>query len=89
MVPSDIYLVAEQREHAQYIRAGHDLVLMLELTLTEHLTGCTKFIRHLEAHPTGNGYKMLKVNIPPLKRKLVVVGKGMPKPSIVDGNSAV
>lgn len=84
-IPSDIYLVVDQKNHDQFIRRGSDLILLLKVSLLEHLTGTTKFIRHLEAHSSGNGFKMLKMKIPPLKTKLVVRNKGMPKTSIENG----
>ena len=85
MVPSDIYLVAEQKPHELYTRMGSDLVLLVKVSLVEHLAGATKYIRHLEAQPSGNGFKILKVKIPPLKTKLVVKGKGMPKTALHEG----
>lgn len=91
-IPSDIYLIAEQKHHGQFIRRGSDLIMLLEVSLLEHLTGTTKFIRHLEEHGPGSkapGYKMLKVKIPPLKMKLVVRNKGMPKTSIVNGKGLI
>ena len=95
-IASDIYLVAEQKPHPLYIRSGSDLILALELTLgkfddrsivavihilAEHLTGCTKFVKHLAENPNKT-YKILKLNIPPLKKKIVILGKGMPKTSL-------
>ena len=50
-------------------------------TLAEHLTGCTKFVKHLAENPNKT-YKILKLNIPPLKKKIVILGKGMPKTSL-------
>ena len=33
MIPSDIYLVADQKAHDQYIRAGSDLILLIKGTI--------------------------------------------------------
>ena len=49
--------------------------------LAEHLTGCTKFVKHLAENPNKT-YKILKLKIPPLKKKIVILGKGMPKTSL-------
>ena len=42
------------------------------------MTGCTKYVKHLK-EGANKSYKMLKLDIPPLKSKMVIIGKGMPK----------
>jgi len=49
----------------------------MTISLTEHLVGCVKHLKHLKSNPDKT-FQVLKVKIPPLKRKLVVIGKGMP-----------
>lgn len=93
-IPSDIYLIAEQKPHPIFIRAGSDLIMQLELSfcksiliqynqitlyiIAEYLTGCTKYVKHLK-EGIDKSFKILKIKIPPLKNKLIIIGKGMPK----------
>ena len=60
---------------------SHHFDSLLIHFLAEHLTGCTKFVKHLAENPNKT-YKILKLNIPPLKKKIVILGKGMPKTSL-------
>ena len=50
---------------------------MITISLNEHLTGCVKHLKHLKANEDKT-FKVLKLRIPPLKRKVVAIGKGMP-----------
>ena len=40
VIPSDIYLVAEQKPHQRYLRSGSDLIICLELSLGKLSLGC-------------------------------------------------
>lgn len=81
-IPSDIYLLCEQKKHPIYTRVGSELMATVTLTFNEHISGCYKYIKHLKEtskpEEKAKTYKMLKVNIPPLKRKLVIPNKGLP-----------
>ncbi|CAG5114035.1 Oidioi.mRNA.OKI2018_I69.chr2.g8117.t1.cds [Oikopleura dioica] len=81
-IPSDIYLICEQKKHDIYTRVGNDLVASIQISFGEHLVGCYKYLRHLkETSPPGSKlktYEMLKVKIPPFEKKLVLEGRGLP-----------
>ena len=50
------------------------------MSLEEHLVGCVRHLRHLkELDRASKTFQVLKVKIPPLKKKFVIPGKGMPK----------
>ena len=56
------------------------MVTTITVSLEEHLVGCVRHLRHLkELDRASKTFQVLKVKIPPLKKKFVIPGKGMPK----------
>lgn len=47
-LPGDVIIVVQQKEHETFKRKGADLVVMMEVSLTEALCGFTRTITHLD-----------------------------------------
>lgn len=47
-VPGDLIFVIQQAAHPVFTRAGHDLALILEISLSEAIHGLTRTISHLD-----------------------------------------
>lgn len=75
-VPGDVVIMVQEKEHDVFKRKGADLVLTMELKLSEALCGFTKTITHLDG-------RVLKIDMPEgsvTKHDAVkmVSGEGMP-----------
>lgn len=47
-IPGDVIFIVQEKEHDSFKRKGNDLILSLELTLSESLCGFTRVITHLD-----------------------------------------
>lgn len=76
-LPGDVIIVVQQKEHETFKRKGADLVVMMEISLTEALCGFTRTITHLDNRvlhievPAGEVTKHDSVKI--------IRGEGMPQ----------
>lgn len=50
MLPGDVILVVEVKQHESFQRSGSDLIVKREITLLESLTGVKLVIEHLDGH---------------------------------------
>lgn len=57
-IPGDVVIIVQEKEHDIFKRKGSDLVMDIELSLTEALTGFTKTITHLDG-------RILRIDIEP------------------------
>jgi DnaJ homolog subfamily A member 2 len=76
-IPGDVIIVVQEKEHETFKRKGGDLMVDLELTLSEALCGFTRTITHLDN-------RVLKVEVPSgtvTKHDSIKVirGEGMPQ----------
>lgn len=46
--PGNIIIVIDESEHSVFTRKGNNLFILIELTLTEALCGCSKLITTLD-----------------------------------------
>jgi len=76
-VPGDVIIVVQQKEHETFKRKGADLVIPMEISLTEALCGFTRTITHLDN-------RTLKIEVPAgqvVKQEALkqIKGEGMPQ----------
>jgi len=76
-IPGDVVIVVQQKEHETFKRKGADLVVPMDVSLSEALCGFTRTITHLDG-------RVLKVEVPAgevTKHESVKVikGEGMPQ----------
>jgi DnaJ homolog subfamily A member 2 len=76
-LPGDVIIVVQQKEHETFKRKGADLVVQLDVTLTEALCGFTRTITHLDN-------RVLKISMPAGEvckhdSVKVIKGEGMPQ----------
>jgi DnaJ family protein A protein 2 len=76
-LPGDVIIVVQQKEHETFKRKGADLVVMMEVSLTEALCGFTRVITHLDG-------RQLQIDVPAgevTKHDSVkmIKGEGMPQ----------
>jgi DnaJ family protein A protein 2 len=50
MLPGDVVIVVEQKQHEVFQRKGSDLIIKREITLLESLTGVKLVVEHLDGH---------------------------------------
>lgn len=76
-IPGDVVFVVQEKEHEVWKRKGADLLMMMDINLSECLCGFTRTITHLDG-------RVLEVNVPagtvtkPDQVK-VIEGEGMPQ----------
>ena len=46
--PGDIIIVLDEKAHDRFKRSGHDLIMKMDISLTEALTGMKKLIKTLD-----------------------------------------
>jgi DnaJ family protein A protein 2 len=76
-LPGDVIIVVQQKDHETFKRKGADLVVMLDVSLTEALCGFTRVITHLDN-------RVLQIEVPAgevTKHDSVkmIKGEGMPQ----------
>lgn len=76
-IPGDVVIVVQEKDHEHFKRKGTDLIMSMDLTLSEALCGFVKTITHLDG-------RVLRVEMAPgtvIKHDAVKVisGEGMPQ----------
>ncbi|GAM28110.1 hypothetical protein SAMD00019534_112860 [Acytostelium subglobosum LB1] len=82
VIPGDVVVILQQKEHPVFTRDGDDLIMEQHITLLEALTGFTFYIKHLDD-------RVLTVTNPPSKvikpnDIKCIHNEGMPKPKTMD-----
>lgn len=75
-IPGDVIFVVQEKEHDVFKRKGSDLIMTMELELTEALCGYTKTITHLDGRVLRIDTKPGQVTKPDGVR--MISGEGMP-----------
>jgi len=75
-IPGDVVFVIKEREHDQFKRKGADLVMTINLTLSESLCGFTRTITHMDGRVLRIDNEPGKVVKPDAVK--MIQGEGMP-----------
>jgi DnaJ homolog subfamily A member 2 len=77
-IPGDVIFVVQEKEHEIFQRKGADLLMTMELELSEALCGFVKTIRHLDGRSIKIESPVGKVILPDSLH--CIQGEGMPYP---------